>query len=181
MSEATPASTGAEPTGVPSSGLPAAPQASSGPQPLWRRPLVRLAAGAVLLLLVACVLVLTLTGGGTKDLKVSFSLDDFMGRSTCAGGAGGYGDIGPGTDVVVKDNANNIIGKAQLGDGPSVPMSKAVNQSGVGGCIWSTTVKGVPTGKDFYQVSVGRRGTSTYTSKDLDASKWSIDLKLGGS
>lgn len=150
-------------------------------RPWWRQPLVLLVAGVVLILAVAITIITVFAGGSSRDLKVSFSLDDFGGSSSCAGGHGGYSDLGPGTDVVVKDDGGHIIGTAQLGDGKSTSMSSATGHDGVGGCIWNTTVKDLPSGKDYYQISVGRRGTETYSKAQLDKAKWALDLSIGGS
>jgi hypothetical protein len=148
-------------------------------QPVWRRPRVLLAAGAAAALVLIAGLVMLLSGG-SRDMEVSFSLYDFFGRSSCDGGFGGYSDIGPGTDVVVRGEGGQVIGTAQLGDGRSTSMEEAVGER-VGGCIWSTTVSGVPTGEDFYSVEVGDRGTQTYSEEQLNDAKWSLSLSLGGS
>lgn len=63
-----------------------------------------------------------LLSGGSKDLAVSFSLNDFGGSSNCDGGSGGYDDLGPGTDVVVKNGDGKVLGTAELGDGASTPI-----------------------------------------------------------
>jgi hypothetical protein len=191
-----PAAIGAEPTGQPTP-PPQSPDAvadaggqfwrrplawltAGSDRPIWQRPRVLVAGSIVALVLVGSLVLLLV--GGSKDLRVSFSLYDFLGSSDCEGGSRGYSDIGPGTDVVVKGGDGQIIGTAQLGDGPSTPMSEAVDDPTFdGGCIWSTTVKGVPTGEDFYSVSVGDRGEQTYSEDDLDRADWGLSLELGGS
>lgn len=163
---------------------PAEPQNSAVPAdgtarvPLWRRPRVLLAASGVAALGLATGLALLLTGGST-DLKVTFSLQDFFGTSGCEGGTGGFSDVGPGTDVVVRGGEGQVIGTAQLGDGPSVSMSEGIDE-GVGGCIWSTTVADIPTGEDFYSISVGGRGEQTYSKEQLEEGQWEVSLELGG-
>lgn len=158
------------------------PDVGAERQPWWRRRPLLLAGGVVAALILVTVGVLALSGPGSKDLRVTFSLYDFTGTSSCDGGTGGYNDIGPGTDVVIKNNGGKVVGTAQLGDGPSSKLPPATGEDFTpGGCIWSTTVKGVPAGDDFYTVTVGSRGTQTYSRSDLDKDKWSLDLTLGGS
>jgi len=143
--------------------------------PWLRPPKLFLLIGAAVVVVAAIVVTLVLTlSGGSRNLMVAFDLLDFDGGSTCAGGAGGYGDIGPGTDVVVRDEDNHVLGTAQLGDG------KSANLPNGGGCAWITTVKDVPTGKNFYSVEVGHRGSQVYSSSQLDKNGWSVELSLGG-
>jgi hypothetical protein len=154
------------------------PSAPNG-SPWLRPPKLLWLIGAAIVVVAAIVVALVLTlGGGKKDLTVTFTLMDIGGTSTCDGGTGGYSDIGPGTDVVVRDGSNNVLGVAALGDG----QHRATPDSGIGGgCIWQTTVHNVPTGKSFYTVEVGHRGEQTYSPSQLDKSGWLVDLTLGGS
>jgi hypothetical protein len=163
---------------------PTPPQTADGPPnaavPMWRQRRLQLAAGAAALVL-AAVLSVVLLAGGSKDLGITFTLQDFGGRSDCEGGSGGYDDIGPGTNVVVRNNDGQVIGTARLGDGESLSLAEELDEVLAGGCIWSTTVQGVPTGEDFYSVSVGDRGEQTYSEDDLDNEGWGLSLQIGGS
>ncbi len=119
--------------------------------------------------------------GRCQGWRPTVELTGFTGSSDCEGGTGGYGDIGPGTDVVVRGGEGQVLGTAQLGDGPSVPMSEVLEEEILdGGCIWSTTVRDVPTGEDFYSISVGERGEQTYSEEELEEREWSVSLELGG-
>jgi hypothetical protein len=148
--------------------IPTVPEKS---QRLPGKPLWWLVGGAVALGALAITLILTLAGGG-KDLTVKFSLIDFEGVS-CSGGTGGYGDVGPGMDVVVRDNDGKVIGTSALGDNGEEVEGIA--------CEWTAVVEDLPSGEDYYAVTVGRRGEQVYSGDELDEKEWEIALSLGGS
>jgi hypothetical protein len=134
-------------------------------KPLWW------AVGGVLAVAsVAIALILTLAGGG-RDLTVKFALIDFDRGVSCAGGTGGYSDVGPGMAVVVRDNDGRVIGTSALD-----PNGEAVEDYA---CEWTAVVEDVPVGEDYYSVSVGRRGEQVYTGDQLDERDWEISLSLG--
>ncbi len=126
--------------------------------------------GGALAIVVAIVVTLSLVGGG-RDLTVKFALIDLDGVS-CAGGTGGYNDVGPGMSVVVRNNDGQVIGTGSLGDNGEKIESVA--------CEWTALVEDVPSGEDYYAVTVGRRGEQVYTGDELEEQNWEISLSLGG-
>lgn len=154
---------------------------ATGPQATgWRARLTKrvmlIGSGALLIVIVGVVLLVTLTGG--RDLRVNFSLLDFDGGSSCSGGSGGYSDVGSGMSVVVRDNDNHVIGTGALADGTSITVPNQ-DIGGVAGCIWSATISDLPS-EDYYSVSVGNRGSEVYSHDQLDQKDWTVDLQLGG-
>ena len=87
-------------------------------------------------------------------------------------GTGGYSDIKPGMKVVVKNEKSEIIGISNLdsdtydGNSPSVV------------CKYPFEVRGLPSAS-FYSIEVGRRGSLTYSPKQLDKQDWKVSLSLG--
>lgn len=73
-------------------------------------------------------------------------------------GSGGYGDIGPGTQVVLKDNTGAELVRTELGPG--------VGGASVGTCRFEFSFS-VTEGADSYILSVGRRGETAYTFATL--------------
>ena len=135
-------------------------------QPLWWTIGGIVAVGALVI-----TLILVFAGGG-KDLTVRFALIDFDGGVSCAGGTGGYNDVGPGMSVVVRDNDGKVIGTSALGDNGEEVKGVA--------CEWTAVVGDVPDGEDYYSITVGRRGEQVYTGDQLEEENWEISLSLGG-
>lgn len=136
----------------------------------------------------ACVVVLLVTGcgGGSDDASSgkrtidgtvtvgdtgSLSSVFFADGESCYG-RGGYSDIKPGTQVVVRDGSGMILGKGALADSS---FSKSENG---GSCLLQFTVTDIPE-SDFYAITVGRRGDLTYSSAELAAAGNRVDLSLG--
>jgi hypothetical protein len=92
----------------------------------------------------------------------------------CSGASvgSGYGDIGEGTQVVVKDPTGKIIATGALDSGTWKKGDIFV------ACVHAFTVTEVPKA-DFYTLSIGRRGEQTYSHADLQQRGWRIDLTLG--
>jgi hypothetical protein len=92
----------------------------------------------------------------------------------CSGSSvgSGYGDIGEGTQVVVKDPTGKIIATGALGSGT---WKKGDILSS---CVHPFTVRDIPKA-DFYTLSIGRRGDQTYSRSDLEQRGWRVDLTLG--
>jgi hypothetical protein len=152
---------------------PAAPPQKSSRLP--GNPLWWAIGGSVALGAIAVTVILVFAGGG-KDLRVNFALIDFDGGTTCAGGTGGYGDVGPGMDVVVRDNDGSVIGSSSLSGGEEIPYPDEPGLTA--GCEWTAVVEDLP-GHDYYSVSVGRRGEQVYSGEDLEGQNWEINLSLG--
>lgn len=85
----------------------------------------------------------------------------------CAGGPGND-DIGPGSQVIVRNEAGAIIGYGTLEDSA---------RSGNGGCSYDFTVT-VP-GTRFYEVELGDRGSVVYSGIELDSTGWRMVLETG--
>ncbi|MEV0269349.1 hypothetical protein AB0H43_11265 [Hamadaea sp. NPDC050747] len=87
---------------------------------------------------------LTLADSGTKDGAV------------CSGNEM-YGDITPGTQIVVSDAEGTVVAVGTLGEG----ISKGSD------CVFPFTIEHVPKAQKFYGLTLGQRGTLTYTPKQL--------------
>ena len=136
-------------------------------RPLWWAIGGIIAAGAVII-----ALILVFAGGGGRDLTVRFALIDIEDGVSCSGGTGGYSDVGPGMAVVVRNNDSQVIGTGSLGSGGKGLRGQA--------CEWTAVVEDVPSGEDYYSVTVGRRGEQVYTGEELEEAEWDVFLSLGG-
>jgi hypothetical protein len=97
-----------------------------------------------------------------------------IGRSDTRGGCetqGGYSDIGPGVEVVVKVEAGKIMGTATLGAGELVVA--ATNQ-----CRFGWSIPSIPDAQ-FYAVEIGRRAGLTFSKAQLEADGWTVERSLG--
>ncbi|WP_179720358.1 hypothetical protein [Petropleomorpha daqingensis] len=108
------------------------------------------------------------------SVTVNFVLNDAETAASSCVGEGGFGDIGPGTPVTIKNGSGEILGAGSLGVGsPQFTGGRA------SGCLWVTTLSGVPTNEAFYSAEVGRRGAVTESRADLQAAGWKFELSLG--
>lgn len=82
---------------------------------------------------------------------------------------GGYGDIGPGTPVTLKNETGTIIGSTSLGTG----------DAGSGSCTWTYSFPGVSTEFTYYTVTVGTRGDITNSKSEMEANGWTFATTLG--
>lgn len=76
-------------------------------------------------------------------------------------GTGGYDDIHEGTQVVISDAEGKTIAVGGLLEGRATGVGIRPTR-----CTFAFSVK-APAGEDFYGVSVGRRGTTTYSAERL--------------
>jgi hypothetical protein len=83
-------------------------------------------------------------------------------------GTSGYDDIRLGTDVVVSDPSNRVIGTSRLGDGHWTGDN----------CIFRFVVSDLPR-VDFYKVEVSHRGQLTYSYQELANNNWTVEAELG--
>ena len=81
-------------------------------------------------------------------------------------------DIKPGLDVVVRDSQGKIVATDSLG------ISDKSSTLSMLSCQLVFEVSPIPF-SDFYEISVGRRGTQVYSHSDLESQDWHIDLTLG--
>ena len=107
----------------------------------------------------------------------SFSLlDDDLGTAPSSSplkhgcwGTGGYDDIRIGLPVVIRDGNGTIIAKDELWNGKTAGWNK---------CVFPFYVFNV-TDADFYEISVGNRGSVVYSRDDLQQNDWHVTLSLG--
>jgi hypothetical protein len=118
---------------------------------------------------IALVLLLAACGPGGQTLTGEFTLfADEFGGPPCSG-TGGYGDIRQGVDVVVRNEAGEIIGTSSLG-----PGERRRSDS----CTFTFEVANLPVAA-FYSIEVADRGDLTYSREDLDAMEWHVAMTLG--
>ena len=132
---------------------------------------------------------------GPDALGVSFSLlsfdeDDVSGTNGSCSGTGGYSDFGPGMDIKVRNQDGKIIGSGatrSLEDlqvlepeyFESMDFGEDFNLADdVVFCQVVALVELSETA-EFYDVEIGRRGTTSYSYDDLEESDWELGLSLG--
>lgn len=84
-------------------------------------------------------------------------------------GTGGYSDIGSGTQVVVRDGNNNVLGIGEL------EYSEAMTFGA--GCTFVFEIN-VEEAR-FYQIEMSHRGEMIFTFDDLEEDRWTVFLTLG--
>jgi hypothetical protein len=99
----------------------------------------------------------------TTTLSVTLLLIDEDG---CDVGLG-YFDV-PGSAITVEGDGE-LVAFGQLDSGSDDVFS----------CEFRGTVLNVPTDAISYTISVGRRGTKTYTRSELEANNWELEYSLG--
>lgn len=110
-------------------------------------------------------------GDGTFLLRGYLTLYDDEARyqgDYCTG-TGGYSDIASGTQVVIRDGENSIIGVGRLD-------SSGVEQDSWG-CNFMFEVEVPET--EFYQLEVSSRGQLVYTFEEFEYLDWTIETTLG--
>jgi Protein of unknown function (DUF732) len=109
----------------------------------------------------------TIAGSFTlKDESPSYAASSIEVSGSSCTGAGGYSDVGPGTQVMVKNGKGDILTTSEL-------------ESGQGGqflCSFPFSFE-VTEGEDRYIVSVGRRGDLSFSFGELKAN--GVALFLG--
>ncbi|RNL53269.1 hypothetical protein D7003_12690 [Arthrobacter oryzae] len=123
-------------------------------------------------MILAAVAALSLTGCGAASFKaegtMTLGIDGVTQYAPGGGdcdGTGGYDDITPGAQVVIKAGGSTV-GKGSLGEG----------KYDDGWCQFSFSISDVKGGSDFYSVEVANRGTIEYTEDEL---KKGVKLSLG--
>lgn len=79
-------------------------------------------------------------------------------------GDGGYDDIHGGTQVVITDSAGATVALGKLDQGK---LDGTIKGQTADQCKFTFAVPGVPTGKGFYGVEVGKRGRVQYPEQQL--------------
>lgn len=103
------------------------------------------------------------TVGGSLELFDSDTAFNF-----CIG-TGGYDDIGPGTNVVVKDQDGRILGSGSLGAGKSHGW----------GCTYRFHVAEVREDQQQYTLEISHRGGITESVGELRGNGWRFSVTLG--
>jgi hypothetical protein len=102
------------------------------------------------------------------DTSGSYYFQSIEGGPSGCYGASGYSDIGPGTEVVVKNDEGTTLTTANLGTGKGSPPVR---------CAFDFKFT-VMDGESGYTISVGRRGDLHYTAAQLKLPD-SVALTLG--
>ena len=167
------------PFAAPSQLAPELPVSPPPPRPSWwRRHLAVIVPWVLVAALAVTVVILLLPPSdesksssepATVQVTVNFLLSDSdTARSGCEGD-GGYGDIGSGTPVTIKNGSGDILGATSLGSGTAAS----------GSCLWQVKVADVPAGERFYSAEVGSRGAITQSASELAANDYAFDVSLG--
>lgn len=82
----------------------------------------------------------------------------------------GYGDIGPGADVVVRDEGGDIIATGKLDEGTWAEDQPL--------CVLPLAAEDVPVAK-FYSVEVGQRGEMRYSHDEMEQADFTVELSIG--
>ena len=120
------------------------------------------------------------TAAARHTVKGFLSLQDassYFGKQ-CRG-SGGYVDLAPGTPVVVRDGAGELLATGQFGKGKGSGAKKSRGFGARAACVFRFVVKDVPD-TDTYLFHVSHRGALAYTHEELEASNWRIGTVLGG-
>ncbi len=104
-------------------------------------------------------------------------------------GSGGYDDFGAGMDISIKNQDGKLIGSGSTLSyedllveypeyGKTVVGDSDLDDEAVIGCAVAALVP-VSEEADFYEVSVGRRGTNSTSRKEMEKNDWRVQLSLG--
>lgn len=114
------------------------------------------------------------TISGTMTLH---GYDNLYGRNggPCEG-LGGYDDMRPGTQVVVKDGAGAVLATGRLGQGKAGSLGAGPTAI-ANWCEFSWSISNLPDSA-FYEVEVSHRGGLTYSRAQLDSMGWTVAHEL---
>ena len=114
------------------------------------------------------------SGSSTQTLTGEFRLYDedlaFLDDGDYCSGDGGYGDIGPSTQVKLRDGKGESLATGNLGAGEW----DSSNDS----CVFMWELSDVPE-EDFYRLEIGRRGELEYTLDEMRSNDWNIETSIG--
>jgi hypothetical protein len=125
---------------------------------------------------IGCIVLLAVLvagrGTSTYDVDGTFELVDRDYLSVADGsgcrGYGGYGDIGSGLQVTVKDATGRLIASSALRSGRVEGTA----------CVFPFRLTDI-TRSDYYTFEVGRRGDLTYSHAEMVANGWEAGFVLG--
>lgn len=114
-------------------------------------------------------------------LTGSVRLHVFSGNESggeCFGYGASFSSYRPGADVIVEDDAGNVLAIGTLGEGTAVESTKGNTTD----CLMSFEVQGIPA-SDFYVVHVAVRrvlsGGLVFSHQELEELGWEIALEVG--
>jgi hypothetical protein len=146
-------------------------------KPRWsRRSLIAIAASIVVVAATAVTLPLVLGGGSTITARGALELDDFTGNCLTDPG---FSDITQGTQVVVTNSANTVVGTSALNYAQQQSAEQSSLQPGLSVCIYTFTVS-VPGGLSRYGIIISHRGTVWFSAAQM-AKGPGLSLSSGGS
>jgi hypothetical protein len=91
-------------------------------------------------------------------------------------GSGGYGDIGPGMPVTVRDEGGEVIGDTTMAAGRAGDPSSSTSPFSRE-CLLPFEVT-LPRA-DFYSFELGRRGEITYSYEEMVGFAWQVSFSIG--
>lgn len=112
----------------------------------------------------------------TINGKLSLITSSGLGSDSECRGQRGYDDIYGGQQILVKNGKGEVIAVGSLGIGVRDEQYPSIS------CDLPIIVNNVPD-SDFYQIEVGsgKRGSLTYSKKDLEEKGWSVNFILSDS
>jgi hypothetical protein len=91
-------------------------------------------------------------------------------------GSGGFMDIHPGAQVVIRDASGKTVGVGVLDSGYVPPEFRDLEYPGTAGaCSWNFKIGDIPSGAGPYSVEVAHRGEVTFA--EADAKDISLSLR----
>lgn len=120
----------------------------------------------------------------TIEGTVSIALDDsVLVRASCAG-AGRFGGISDGADVVVLDDSGDTIGTSSLEAGQVMEDVKVILGDDPSRftlrdfCTFPFAIDGVVDDATFYTFEVANGGSTTFTNAGMVNQEWTVALSL---
>jgi predicted porin len=145
-----------------------------------------IAIATLVVVVIAAGVVAAITLGGSDDPKVfltgTFALTDAseishpLADQGACWGTGGYDDIENGLRVVVTDGSGETLATGQLANATYVQNE---TYPILGECRFDIEMGTPLPNADFYTVSVGRRGETTYSHEELADEGWNVAYTLG--
>lgn len=131
----------------------------------WRRVGLIVGAALVVALVAGGILALAGKAGGTSAAHTITVHGSVKVNGNCQ--SPGYADIKEGTQVVLTDEHQTVLGTVTL---------DIQHGTYAAPCSWVFTIANVPTGKSFYGVTISHRGTVQYTEAQL---REGVNLSIG--
>lgn len=138
-----------------------APLPVSRPRPRWLLPTIVVGGVALLVAAGIAVWLLFFTSSLTAAGTLTIVGQDHWQGSPAGGceGEGGFSDLAPGASVVITDNGGKTVAIGRLEPATIV----------AGNCVFDVSVDGIPSGSQFYGISVGHRNVVQFKAEELAA------------